>query len=71
MKIENTVHRFCRKLEKISRKKTSFSQAFENLEKQAKTIEEVVVLEVMRETCKELSQEHLHQQRLPRAAVGM
>ncbi len=75
--IEATVRKICHQLEQQVGQNMTFAQVFSSLEKQVVSPREMVVLEVVREACKELAEERaqnelsLQRQTTPLTAVGM
>jgi hypothetical protein len=53
--IRQTVHRVGRRLEKLSSQGLALSRAFEIVARKAESLEEMVVIEVMREVFQEMS----------------
>ncbi len=58
--IRQTVHRIGRQLEKLSRQGLAMSRAFEIVARKAESVEEMVVIEVMREVFQEMSDPSLY-----------
>ena len=49
--IQETVRAVGRKLERLTRRQVPINRSFEMLERKAHSLEELVVIEVMRESC--------------------